>query len=183
MNQVMDRERALDIVKEKVSNPNLRKHMIAVAAVMAKLADYLGHSIEKWELAGIVHDIDLGETKDPKRHGKLGVKWLEEWGFDQETCDAVLAHAGHSTNSSQMANALIASDQISGLITACALVKGGKLANVSPEMVRKRFKEKRFAAGADRESILKCRMLDLELEEFITMALRAMQNVSVTLGL
>ncbi len=179
----MDRKEALTFIREKVPNENLIRHMIAVGAIMKKLAATFHEPPEKWELTGLVHDVDLGETSDPAQHGILGAAWLEALGFDPEICQAVRAHADHDVRETNLAKALYAADQLSGLIVACALVKGRKLSNVTPKTVRKRFKEKRFAAGADRASILTCKELGFELPEFIALSLTAMQEISSEIGL
>ena len=175
---MLSREKAIEMVREKVSNENLVRHMIGVGVIMRDLALHLNEPVQRWELAGILHDIDLGQTDDMSIHGNLGASWLEEMGFDQEFCDAVRAHAGHVQADSQMAKALFAVDQLSGLIVACALVKGKKLGNVTPSTVMKRFKEKRFAAGANRESILTCESIGLNLAAFVELALPAMQSIA-----
>jgi len=179
----MDRAQAENLVKEKVPNQNLIKHMVAVAAIMESMAVRFNEPSDKWWLAGMLHDIDLGETDDPKIHGNLGAQWLEDLGFDDDICQAVRAHADHAPLETNIAKALYAVDQLSGLIIACALVKGKKLANVTTKTVQKRFKEKRFAAGASRENIMTCEDLGLELQEFIEISLTAMQNVADRLGL
>ncbi len=174
----MDKTEAMALIQEKVPNENLVKHMIAVGVIMEKLAAHLNASPEKWALAGILHDIDLGTTDDPAIHGNLGASWLEEMGLDADICHAVKAHAGHVPCRSMLDTALCAADQMSGLIIACALIKEKKLANVSVDTIRKRFKEKRFAAGADRQEIMKCKELGMELDEFSRIALEAMQTIS-----
>lgn len=157
--------------------------MIAVGAIMKKLARRFSCDPEFWELTGILHDIDLGVTDDPARHGRIGAEWLEERGMPGEMVQAVLCHAGHCECSTPLEYILLAGDQIAGLITACALVKGKKLANVTPETVQKRFKENRFAAGADREAMKKCECVGLTLQDLVKDALEAMQSVSEELGL
>ncbi len=179
----MNKTDAWALVEEKVPNQNLKNHMLAVGVILRALADRFGEDSDLWELAGIVHDIDLGETDDPAVHGKLGASWLRDMGVNETICQAVLAHADHAPCKSTLDTALCAADQISGLIIACALVKGRKLANVTPKTVTKRFKEKRFAAGANRDAIMKCLDLGLELPEFTTVALNAMQNIAPELGL
>ncbi|MBN1551871.1 HDIG domain-containing protein [bacterium] len=179
----MNYSQALDLVRKKVPQENLIRHMIAVSSIMKALAVRFHEPQEKWACAGLVHDIDLGETDDPAQHGKLGAAWLETLGFEKDICQAVKAHANHIPCASLMDKALYAADQISGLIVACALVKDRKLENVSTKTVLKRFKEKRFAAGANRESILTCQSFGLTLEDFTDIALNAMREVSKEIGL
>lgn len=157
--------------------------MIAVGAIMRHFSTRFDGDPDIWEATGILHDIDLGTTDDPAIHGNLGSQWLEEMGMPEDVLYAVRAHAGHVPCRSPMDYVLLAGDQLSGLVTACALVKGRKLSNVTPDTVKKRFKEKRFAAGADRESIRMCEAIGIPLEEFFAEGLAAMQSVSDQLGL
>jgi uncharacterized protein len=179
----MTRDEAIALIKQKVPSDNLCRHMVAVGAIMKELAQLTDSNPDMWELTGILHDIDLGTTDDPDRHGRIGAKWLEDAGMPEDAVHAVLAHAGHSECRTQLDYLLIAADQLSGLITACALVKGKKLSNVTTKTIKKRFKEARFAAGADREAMKKCTQAGIELDVLIEHSLIAMQSVSAELGL
>ncbi len=179
----MERNEAIEMIKQKVSDQNLVRHMIAVGAIMKRLACHFNADLKMWELTGILHDIDLGTTDDPDQHGRIGAEWLERSGMPDELVHAVLAHAGHSECRTPLDTLLIAADQLSGLITAFALVKGRKLSNVTVKTVKKRFKEKRFAAGADRDAMKSCNQVGIELEELMEHGLIAMQSVSDELGL
>ncbi len=150
---------------------------------MRHFADRFNGDPDLWEITGILHDIDLGTTDDPSVHGNLGAEWLADMGMPEDVLYAVKAHAGHTPCRNPMDVVLLAGDQLSGLITACALVKGRKLANVTSNTVKKRFKEKRFAAGADRDSIRLCETVGIPMEDFIAGGLAAMQSVSEELGL
>jgi uncharacterized protein len=180
---MMTKSEALEWIQTSVPNENLCRHMIAVGAIMKKLAERFNCDPELWELTGILHDIDLGVTDDPARHGRIGAEWMEQKGMPGDMIQAVLCHAGHRECRTPLEYLLCAGDQISGLITACALVKGKKLANVTPETIRKRFKEKRFAAGADREAMKQCEYAGMTLQDLIKDALEAMQSVSEELNL
>ncbi len=181
----MERQEVLRIVESQVSNERLRKHMLAVEAVMRALARRLGKDEEKWALAGLVHDIDYDITSgDPESHGRKGAEYLRQLGFDEEITHAVESHAGHIDRISEMEKALYATDPLTGLIVAAALMHPSKsLKQVTPEFVMKRFKEKRFAAGADRDQIRSCEEIGLDLNEFIEIGLRAMQEISEEIGL
>ena len=181
----MERNEALEFVRSKVKNDRLIKHMLAVEAVMRSLAERLGEDVGVWGLAGLVHDLDYDETvKEPERHGKVGAAYLGEMGVADDITHAVESHAGHTSRDSTMDKALYAVDPLTGLIVAAALMHPSKsLGEVTTEFVMKRFKEKRFAAGADRDQIKTCAELGLELEEFLDIGLRAMQGVSADLGL
>ena len=163
----------------------LVKHMLAVESVMKALAERLGEDVDKWGFVGLVHDLDYDETaKDPERHGKLGAQYLRDMGIGEDVTRAVESHAGHVARESKMDKALYATDPLTGLIVAAALMHPSKrLGEVTPEFVMNRFKEKRFAAGADRDQIRSCQELGLELDDFVGIGLRAMQGVSSDLGL
>ncbi len=183
----MNREEALQLVKEKIKNENLIKHCLAVEACMRALAEKFGESSEKWALAGLLHDIDYEETKDnPEKHSLIGAEILEKLGLDKEMCEAVKTHNEmHGIKpESKMAKALYSVDPLTGLIVAATLVlPSRKLADVTPENVLNRFKEKGFARGANREIIKKCEDINLALEEFVKIGLEAMQSIANEIGL
>jgi hypothetical protein len=179
------RDEALEAVKSRVTNDRLVKHMLAVEAIMQALARRLGEDHEAWGLAGLVHDIDYDETaKDPARHGILGASYLKEMGVDEAVLHAVESHAGHLNRDSRMDKALYAIDPLSGLLVAAVLMHPSKkIGAVDAEFVLNRFKEKRFAAGANREQIKGCEELGVSLAEFVAIGIRAMQQISDDLGL
>jgi predicted hydrolase (HD superfamily) len=183
----MDRQLALAEVEKRVDNKNLVKHMLATEAVMKGLAGYFGENQDEWAMAGLIHDIDLGELKDDMSlHSKRSAEIAASLGAGKAVCQAILVHNSvHGIiPDSRMEKALFCADPITGLITAAALVRPDKkLACVEAKSVAKRFKEKSFAAGANREQIASCSSLGLELDEFIRLSLSAMQSVSSDLGL
>jgi putative nucleotidyltransferase with HDIG domain len=181
----LDREEALEVVRSRVTNDRLVKHMLAVEAVMKDLAERLGEDVEKWGFVGLVHDLDYDETlREPERHGRLGARYLREMGIGEDITRAVESHAGHVPRESRMDKALYATDPLTGLIVAAALMHPSKrLGEVTVEFIANRFKEKRFAAGADRDQIRSCQELGLDLEEFLGIGLTAMQRISADLGL
>ncbi len=184
----MEREKALNLLKENLKNQNLIKHSLAVEASMRELARYFGENEEKWGICGLLHDIDYEKTKgDPNSHSKLGAEMLKNLGFDQEICDAILTHneAHGILPKTKMAKALFCLDPLTGLIVAATLVLPSKKINdLKVENVLNRFKEKSFAKGANREIIKKCQeYLGLSLEKFVEITLGAMQGISNELGL
>lgn len=195
----MTREEGLKILKQNIKNQNLIKHCFAVEAIMMALAQHFnedpepeqvrcGASEEKWGLAGLLHDIDYETTKDnPAKHSLIGSKMLEELGVDKEVCHAVKVHNEFHGLSLEtlMDKCLFVCDPITGLIVASALVLSSKkLADLQIENILNRFKEKAFARGANREIIKQCEsLINLSLEEFITISLKAMQSISSELGL
>lgn len=183
----MTREEAVKMVNENVKNANLIKHMLATEVVMRALAKRLGEDEEKWGLVGLVHDVDYEKTADsPSQHGLIGAQMLLEAGMGEEEVNAVKAHneATGFQRVTKLDKALYAADPVTGLIVAAALVKPSKkLADVDTEFVLKKFKEKSFARGASREQIMSCQELGLSLEEFIGLAVEAMQSIAGELGL
>ncbi len=184
----VDREQALQQVKKRVKNKNLLKHMYAVEAVMAALARHLDEDEERWALAGLVHDIDYEETADqPDVHSLRGGEILEELGYPDDIVQAVKAHnpAHGLERNSLLDKALHIADPLTGLIVAAALIHPDKkLSAIDTNFVLNRFSEKQFARGANREQISLCsKELGLELDEFVSIGLEAMQGISERLGL
>lgn len=181
----MNREEAKSLVYEKVANKNLRKHILAVEAVMRRLARHFNEDEDKWGLAGLLHDLDYEVTvDDPDNHTLVTEKWLAEYNLQPEIIRAIKAHAGRIEPESRMELAIFAADPTTGLIVAGALMHPSKkLANLDVDFLRRRFKEKRFAAGARREDIQTCSKLGLSLEEFLQLCLEGMQSISDDLGL
>lgn len=181
---MLSREEALKLVRQHVPNKNLVKHMIAVEGVMRVLAQHFGEDEESWGLAGLVHDLDYSETVDDfPRHGFRTVELLNAKDVPSEVLQAIKAHTGHVSCESLMDKALYAVDPLTGLIVAAVLMHPDKkLAALDVKFVMRRFKEKRFAAGADRGQIQTCSEIGLSLEEFIDFGIQGMQNVSDELG-
>ena len=183
----MEREEALDSVKANVENENLVKHMLATEAIMRSLARRFGEDEEEWGLTGLLHDIDVELTAgDMSSHSKLGADLVREMGTSEAMANAILRHnETHGIpRETQLDKALFCADPLTGLIIAAALVRPDKkLAGVEAKSVRKRFKERSFAAGANREQIALCSEIGLELDEFIELGLAAMQGIAADLGL
>ncbi len=183
----MTREEALDSIKANVENENLVKHMLATEAIMRALARRLGENGEEWGITGLLHDIDMELTEgDMSSHSKLGADLVGEMGASEAMVHAILCHneAHGIPLETRLDKALFCADPLTGLITAAALVRPDKeLAGVEAKSVKKRFKEKSFAAGANREQIASCSELGLELDEFIELGLKAMQGIARELEL
>jgi len=183
----MTREEALDSVKANVENENLVKHMLATEAIMLALAKRLGENEEEWRLTGLLHDIDMDLTEgDMNSHSKLGADLVREMGASEAMVHAILCHnQAHGVPlETKLDKALFCADPLTGLITAATLVRPDKkLASVEANSVKKRFKEKSFAAGANREQIARCSELGIQLDEFIELGLKAMQRIAKDLGL
>jgi putative nucleotidyltransferase with HDIG domain len=181
----MDREEALDLVKQHLKNKNLVKHSLAVEACMKAVAARLNQDEAKWALAGILHDLDYELTeKSPELHTTETVRILGSLGIAPDIIQAIQAHAGKVPCQSPMDWAIFSIDPLTGLIIAATLMHPTrKLRDVDLEFVKRRYKEKSFARGAKREEIEECRNIGLELDEFIAVCLGAMQGISSDLGL
>jgi putative nucleotidyltransferase with HDIG domain len=181
------RKEALDSIKANIENENMIKHMLATEAVMRALARRFGEDEEEWGLTGLLHDIDVELTEgDMSTHSKLGADLARELGASEVMVHAILCHNPHHgvPLETKLDKALFCADPLTGLITAAALVRPDKkLAGVEATSVRKRFKEKSFAAGASREQIAKCTAIGLELDEFLALGLEAMKGIAPSLGL
>jgi putative nucleotidyltransferase with HDIG domain len=183
----MKREEALSSIEANVENKNLIKHMLATEAIMRALARRLGEDEDEWGLTGLLHDIDVELTGgDMNTHSKLGADLAREMGASEAMAHAVLCHneAHGVPRETKLDKALFCADPMTGLITAAALVRPDKkLAGVEVKSIKKRFKEKSFAAGANREQIATCSQLGFELDEFFALSLEAMKGISEELGL
>ncbi|MDP6100081.1 MAG: HDIG domain-containing protein [Dehalococcoidia bacterium] len=183
----MTREKALAAVQKKVKNANLIKHMLATEAILAALARRLGGDPDEWALAGLLHDIDVELTGgDMARHSKEGAELLRGMGLSQDIVQAVLTHneAHGVPQVGLLDRALFCADPLTGLIAAVAMVRPDRISGMTAASVLKRFKEKRFAAGANREHISRCQeWLGLDLEEFVSLGVGAMQEIASDLGL
>jgi putative nucleotidyltransferase with HDIG domain len=183
----MHRDEALMAIEKNMQNQHMIKHMLATEAVMRALAGRLGENEEEWGLAGLLHDIDIELTEgDMSRHAREGAEMAKELGASETMTHAILCHnAGLGVSrETMMDRALFAADPLTGLITAAVRVRPDKsIASMEAKSVRKRFKEKGFAAGASREQIAACSEMGLELDEFIEIGVRAMQGIAGQLGL
>ena len=183
----MTRDDALASIEANVENRNLINHMLATEAIMRALARRLGEDEEVWGLTGLLHDIDVELTEgDMHSHSKLGADIARELDATEEMARAILCHnEAHGVPcETLLEKALWCTDPLTGLIVAGALVRPDKkLARLTAQSLIKRFGEKRFAAGANREQIAQCQEIGLELEEFIALGLEAMQGIAEELGL
>ena len=174
------------------ASESLRKHMLSVEAAMRAYAARTGNDPEFWGAAGLIHDFDYERFPNDARaadreHPTEGVRHLRTLGYPEEICDAVLGHADYTgvPRISAMAKTLFAVDELTGLITACALVKPSRsLADVDVSGVRKKMKDKAFARGVNRDDITGgAEALGVSLDEHIATVLEAMRAIAPTLGL
>ena len=183
----MDRSDLYQVIVERAPSKNLLNHMLAVEAIMRGLAAHFHEDVEKWGLAGLVHDIDYAETKDkPNLHSIIGSEQLHLMGVSEDVCYAVRVHnqVHGLPRKSLMDKALYAADPLSGLIVACALIQPDRrLASVDADFVMQRFREKRFAAGANRDQILACEVMGLDVYDFVRIGLKSMKEIAAEIGL
>ena len=187
----MTRDQAIELLHAHMQNMNLHRHCYAVGFALRALAGKLGGDPDEWEVLGILHDADWEETKDtPEKHTVKTLEWLKELGI----AESPLTHAfqSHNTKHTHLAElegnmewALETVDELTGFIVAVTLVRPDKkLASVSVESVFKKWKTKEFAKAVDRAQIAQCEeKLKIPLNEFIQIALTAMQEHHEDLGL
>jgi putative nucleotidyltransferase with HDIG domain len=184
---MLTRAEAVDLIKKNVTKQNVVYHMIAVEAIMRSMAKNLGESEDQWALVGLLHDIDYEKTETtPEKHSLVAEEILKGIVPD-EVMKAIKTHNFKFTGvmpETRMEKALIASDAISGLLVACALVMPSKkLADVKVETVSKKFRDKDFARGAERERILVCEEVGIPREKFFEIALDGLKSVASEIAL
>ncbi len=182
-------EDAYLLMTTHVQNENLRKHMYAVEAAMRFYARKYGEDEELWAMTGLLHDADYEEYPDLSEHTQVLTGWLREGGYDERIIYAILAHndlnvATHPRNN-LLSHALFACDEVTGMITATALVRPTRsIFGLEVASVRKKMKTKGFAAGVNRDDLVKgAAELDIDLDEHIANVIAAMSSVAGTLGL
>ncbi len=173
-------------------NLSLRRHMLAVEAAMRAYATHFGEDVERWGLAGLLHDFDYERFPNDAQaadaeHPSEGVRHLRTLGYPEDLCQAILGHAPFTgvARESLMAKALFAVDELCGLITAAALVRPSKsVMDLEASSVRKKLKDKAFARGVSREDVVNgAAELGVELEAHIAFVIEAMRRIAPTLGL
>lgn len=194
---MITRDEAYQLMCEMIQNQNLRKHGIAVEAIMRALCNSLKEkhpelsteefNEEEWAIVGLLHDADYELiNKDPAKHTLVTEEKLRPLGVSERIINGIKAHHEgiKSSRDNYLEKAIYAADELSGLITAVTLVRPDKkLASVTIDSVMKKFSEKSFAAGAKREQILACeRELNIPLTEFVRISLDAMHSISNNLG-
>jgi putative nucleotidyltransferase with HDIG domain len=186
------RDEALAIVHEYTKSDSLRKHMLAVEAAMRAYAGKFGEDPDRWGLAGLVHDFDYERFPNDahsatEEHPAEGVRILRSHGFPEDILEAILGHANYSgvPRESKMAKTLFAVDELTGLITATALVRPSRsVMEVEAKSVRKKMKDKAFARGVNRDDVINgAADLGVDLDEHIDFVIKAMQGSAESLGL
>ncbi|HQJ32618.1 MAG TPA: HDIG domain-containing protein [Anaerolineaceae bacterium] len=183
----MQRQQALEIVRAYVRNEALVRHMLSVEAVMRAYAQNLHEDVELWGLAGLLHDFDWEIHPTAEEHPLAGLPILREAGVPEAVLEAIAGHADHTgvPRESRLAKALFACDEITGLITAVALVRPSRsLYDLEVSSVRKKWKDKSFAAGADRDVIAQgAQEFGVDLWQHVDFVIKAMRNIAKDLDL
>lgn len=184
-----NRDDAYQLMTSHVKNENLQKHMLAVEAAMRFYARKYGEDEELWGMTGLLHDCDYEEYPDLREHTRVSADWLREGDYDERIIYAILAHndlnvATHPRNN-LLSHALFACDEITGMITATALVRPTKsVIGLETSSVRKKMKTKGFAAGVNRDDLYKgADELGVDLDEHIALVIQAMSSIADKLGL
>jgi putative nucleotidyltransferase with HDIG domain len=189
---MLSRDQALDLMHEYTASDSLRKHMLAVEGAMRAYAERFGENVEEWGLAGLLHDFDYerwpNDAHSPEQeHPAEGVRILRGLGVQEPILQAILGHARYSgvPRETLMAKTLFAVDELTGLITATALVRPSKSLNdMDVRSVQKKMKDKAFARGCNREDIIEgAAALGIDLPEHIQFVLDAMRTRADLLGL
>lgn len=183
----MTRDQAWQLLTEFTQSESLRKHALAVEAAMRHYAARFGENVELWGVAGLIHDFDYERWPNPPEHTREGARILRERGVDEEIIGAVLSHAEWNQQEypldRPLRKALWAVDELCGFITAVAYVRPERLNGMAPSSVRKKMKQKSFAAAVKREDIEQgAVLLGLTLDEHIAEVIAAMQSAAGPLG-
>jgi putative nucleotidyltransferase with HDIG domain len=183
----MNRVEALTLVREYVKNENLVRHMLSVEAAMRFYAGKFGEDAEKWGITGLLHDFDWEIHPTLPEHPAAGAPILRERDVPEDIIRAVLSHADHTgiPRQTRVEKALYACDEVTGLVTAVALVRPSRsLLDLEASSVKKKWKDKTFAAGANRLEIEKSAAeFGIELWEHVGNVILAMRNIAPELGL
>lgn len=189
---VPPREQTLALMHEYTASDSLRKHMLSVEAAMRAYAEKFGEDVERWGTTGLIHDFDYerypnSEHSPTEGHPAEGVRILRDRGYPEDILRAILGHATYSgvPRDTPMAKTLFAVDELTGLITATALVRPTKnVHEVETKSVRKKMKDKAFARGVSREDVITgAEELGVDLDMHIAFVIAAMQAVAADIGL
>jgi putative nucleotidyltransferase with HDIG domain len=183
----VSRDDAWELVCEWVESDSLRKHLLGVEAAMRAYAQKWDEDEEAYAVTGLVHDLDYERYPDLETgHPRYAIKELTERGYPQEVIDAVAGHADFMgvPRETRMAKTLYAVDELSGFVTACAMVRPTGLEGMTPKSVKKKLKQPSFAAGVHRDEVYRgAEELSLDLDDHITNVVAAMRPIAAELGL
>ena len=185
MGDVLNREEAWDLMSRWTESDSLRKHMLAVEAAMRAYARRFGEDEENWGVTGLLHDMDYEKHPTPDEHPMVGVRELERLGYPEDVLHAIKGHADYLDvpRDTPMSKTLYAVDELSGFIVACAMVRPEGLENMKAKSVRKKMKQKSFAAAVNRDDIARgAEELGVDLNEHIVFVAGALRDSSDELG-
>ncbi len=181
------REDAWTLLNEHTQNPSLIKHALAVETSIRAYANKYGEDSEKWGIVGLLHDFDYEKHPTPEEHPYIGCDILRQSGYPEEMIHAIMAHADYTgvKRESLLDKTLFAVDELSGFVTAVALVRPTKsIFDVDVKSVKKKLKDKAFARGVSREDVYKgAEELGVDLDEHIQFVIDALQERADELGL
>ena len=181
----MNREESWELLREWTESDSLRKHMLAVEAAMRAYARKFGEDEEKWGMTGLLHDMDYEKHPTPAEHPMVGVAELEKRGYPEDVLHAIMGHADYLDvpRDNLMSKTLYAVDELSGFIVAVALMRPEGLEGMKAKSVRKKMKQKSFAAAVNREDIVRgAEELNVDLGEHIEFVAEALRERSDELG-
>ena len=182
----IDRNDAWNLMSEWTEGDSLRKHMLAVEAAMRAYARKFGEDEEKWGVTGLLHDMDYEKHPTPEEHPLVGVAELRRRGYPDDVLHAIEGHADYldTPRDTPMSKTLYAVDELSGFIVACALMRPERLEGMKAKSVRKKMKQKSFAAAVNREDIVRgAEDLGVDLNEHIEFVAGALKERADVLGL
>jgi putative nucleotidyltransferase with HDIG domain len=181
----LNREQSWELMCTWTESDSLRKHMLAVEAAMRAYARRFGEDEEKWGITGLLHDMDYEKHPTPDEHPMVGVRELESRGYPEDVIHAIKGHADYLDvpRDTLMSKTLYAVDELSGFIVACALMRPEGLENMKAKSVRKKMKQKSFAAAVNRNDIVRgAEELGVDLNEHIEFVANALKERSGELG-
>jgi putative nucleotidyltransferase with HDIG domain len=181
----LNREQSWELMCTWTESDSLRKHMLAVEAAMRAYARRFGEDEEKWGITGLLHDMDYEKHPTPDEHPMVGVRELESRGYPEDVIHAIKGHADYLDvpRDTLMSKTLYAVDELSGFIVACALMRPEGLENMKAKSVRKKMKQKSFAAAVNRDDIVRgAEELGVDLNEHIEFVAYALRERSDELG-
>jgi putative nucleotidyltransferase with HDIG domain len=181
----MNRDQAWQLLNEWTKNPRLIGHALAVEAAMRQMARKYGHDEERWGVTGLLHDFDYEQHPTIPEHPLKGSEVLKAHGCPDDIREAILGHASLVPRATSMARSLYAVDELSGLVVATALVRPNRsIFEVDVDSVRKKMKDKRFAAGVNREDVVQgAEELGVPLDELIADVIEGLKSAAEALGL
>ncbi len=178
MSLLLSRDEALSLLDTHIKDQHLLQHAKAAEVVLAALAEHLGEDVELWSRTGLLHDVDYAQTaQNPEKHGLVACEILADK-LPEEALQAIRAHNGEMTGntpSTKLDYALRCGETVTGLVVTAALVRPTGITGMEAKSLKKKMKDKAFAASVSRENIRQCSELGLELDAFLQLAIKSME--------